>query len=161
MKCIEFQIDLQNEKFLSTKIDEYGFYFETMSYESMQNIYKIDFVQLVNRPKYQNVYIKLRPMLKRAAKVPNLNDVKFSIEQDSFYSFDGSNVALTVIQKKNGDPNKPCLVFAYGGYGIPMLPLFKLIYLLFIELFNGIVGTYCDHLIPFISCTNTNHSLKQ
>lgn len=142
MKCIEFQIDLNDEKFLSTKVDEFGFYFETMSYESPQKIYKIDFVQLVNRPKYQNVYTMLRPMLKRESKVPHLSDVKFCIQHDSFYSFDGSNVPLTVIQKKNDDPNKPCLVFAYGGYGIPMLPLFKLFYLLFIQLFNGIVGMY-------------------
>lgn len=142
MKCIEFQINVKDEKFLSARSDDYGFYFETMSYESPQKIYKIDFVQLLNRPKYQNVYTKLNPILKRVSKIPNLSDVKFSIQHDSFYSFDGSNVPLTVIQKNNNDPNKPCLVFAYGGYGIPMLPLFKLFYLLFIELFNGIVGMY-------------------
>ncbi|KAG4075049.1 hypothetical protein HA402_008114 [Bradysia odoriphaga] len=110
-----------------------------MSYDSLSKIYKIDFVQLVNRPKIQNVYTTLKPMLKRMATVPNLGGSNFSIQHDSFYSLDGSNVPLTVIQKKNNDPNKPCLVFSYGGFNVPMLPQFKLIYLLFIELFNGIV----------------------
>lgn len=140
MKCIEFRIDIKDEQFLTTKCDAYGFYFETMSYESLSKIYKIDFVQLVNRPKIQNVYTTLKPMLKRMSTVPNLSAVDFSIQHDSFYSFDGSNVPLTVIQKKNNDPNKPCLVFSYGGFNVPMLPQFKLIYLLFIELFNAIVG---------------------
>lgn len=127
---------------MSTRIDEFGFYFETQSYDTPQRIYKIDFVQLLNRPKYKNVYSMLNPILKRESKVPNLSGVKFRIQHDSFYSFDGSNIPMTVIQKDNDDPKKPCLVFAYGGYGIPMLPLFKLFYLLFIEVFNGIVGMY-------------------
>ncbi len=140
MKCIEFQIDVKDEQFLTSKIDKFGFYFETMSYESLSKIYKIDFVQLMNRPKFQNVYVQLKPMLKRQSTVANLSNVDFSIQHDSFYSFDGSNVPLTVIQKKNSDPNKPCLVFSYGGFNVPMLPQFKLIYLLFIELFNAVVG---------------------
>lgn len=141
-KCIEFQIDLKDEKFVSTKIGEFGLYFETETYETPQKIYKIDFVQLENRPQNRFFYSMLNPILKRESQVPNLSGVKFSIQHDSFYSFDGSNVPMTVIQKENNDPKKPCLVFAYGGYGIPMLPLFKLFYLLFIELFNGIVGMY-------------------
>lgn len=141
MKCIEFEINLKDENFFCSKMDEYGFYFETQSYESPQKIYRIDFVQLLNRPKHENVYTKLKPMLKRETKVPSLSHA-FSIQHDSFYSFDGSNVPFTLIQKNNDDPNKPCLVLAYGGFGIQMLPIFKLFYLLFIELFNGIVGMY-------------------
>ncbi|KAJ6636841.1 hypothetical protein Bhyg_15436, partial [Pseudolycoriella hygida] len=89
MKCIEFQIDVRDEQFLSSKNDKFGFYFETMSYESLSKIYKIDFVQLMNRPKFENRYTKLRPMLKRQSQVANLSDVDFSIQHDSFYSFDG------------------------------------------------------------------------
>lgn len=132
---------MKDEQFLFTKVDKFGFYFETMSYESLQKIYKIDFVQLVNRPRLPGVYNKLKPMLKRESRVSNVSE--FSIRHDSFYSVDGVEVPLTVIQKKdNDDPNKPCLCFAYGGFNIPMLPQFKLIYSLFIQLFNGIVGRF-------------------
>ncbi|KAJ6630497.1 Prolyl endopeptidase, partial [Pseudolycoriella hygida] len=136
---IEFKIDLKDETFISTKVDEFGFYFQTESYETPQKIYKIDFVQLASPSERQNAYTIVKPILKRAAIVPFLSEEEFSIQHDSFYSFDGSNVPMTVIQQKNNDVNKPCLVFSYGAYGIPMLPAFKLFYRLFIELFNGVV----------------------
>lgn len=139
-KCIEFQIVLQEEQFLSSTIDEFGFYFETMSYEALQKIYRLDFVQLLHRPNYQNVYTQIMPAFKGECKVPILRDTEFSIQHDSFYSFDGTEVPLTMIQQRNNDPNKPCLVFSYGGFNVPLLPQFKLMYLLFIQLFNGIVG---------------------
>lgn len=157
-KRIEYQIDLQNEKFLSAKIDEFGFYFETQSFETPQNIYKIDFCQLVYRPPFtQQKYSIIKPILKRKSKIPNLNDEKFSIQRDSFYSFDGKEVPITIIQKNDGIPKKPCLVFAYGGYGIPMLPFCKLFFLLFIELFNGIVGMFIIES-NFISSSNSFNS---
>lgn len=111
-----------------------------MSYESLQKVYRIDSVQLLNRSDNKNAYTKLKPLLERESTVSNLSDSELSIQHDSFYSFDGSSVPLTVIQRKNTDPEKPCLVFSYGGFNVPMLPQFKLIYLLFIQLFNGIVG---------------------
>lgn len=140
-KCIEYQMVLKDEQFLSSTIDEFGFYFETMSYESLQKIYRLNFVQLLHRPNYQNVYTQIEPVFKGECKVPILCDTELSIQHDSFYSFDGANVPLTMIQQKdNNNLNKPCLVFSYGGFNVPMLPQFKLIYLLFIQLFNGIVG---------------------
>lgn len=141
---IEYKIDFQNERFISMKIDPVGFFFETQSFNTPRKVYRIDFDQLVyNRHSYAPISI-VKPMLWKETRIPNLN-ARLTVNHDSFHSFDQIKVPMTIIQKENGSDDackKPCLVFAYGGYGIPILPLFKLFFLLFIELFNGVVGSY-------------------
>lgn len=154
---IEYKIDLQDERFISMKIDPIGFFFETQSFETPRKVYRIEFDQLVyNRHSFAPISI-VKPMLWKESRLPNLN-VKLMVNHDSFHSFDQIKVPMTIIQKNNGNGDgckKPCLVFAYGGYGIPILPLFKLFFLLFIELFDGVVGSYTHVyilLFHFICC---------
>lgn len=141
---IKYKIDMEDEQFLSMKIDQLGFFFETQSFKTPRKTYRIDFDQRVFRRVCIESMgcISVTPMLWNVSKIPNINVDKFQIQHDSFYSFDKTKVPMTIIQKAphNSARKKPCLVFAYGGYGIPMLPIFKLFFLLFIELFNGIVG---------------------
>lgn len=146
---IEYKIALEDERFLSMKIDGCGFFFETQSFKTPRKVYRVDYTQLVfNRLSFAPISI-VQPMLWKQTTLPNLSAPKYKVLHDSFRSFDQIKVPMTIILKDNGDVgNKPCLVFAYGGYGIPILPLFKLFFLLFIELFNGVVGAYTIHYIP-------------
>lgn len=149
---MEYKIDLEDERFISMKLDPYGFFFETQSFKTPRIVHRIDFTQLVfNRLSFAPVVI-IQPILWKETKIPNLNVAKLKVQYDSFHSFDQTKVPMTIIQKSNDDDaafQKPCLVFAYGGYGIPILPLFKLFFLLFVELFNGIVGSYTHNLCSF------------
>lgn len=141
---IEYKIDLDSENILSTKIDPYGFFIETQSVKTPRKIYRIDFDQLVFQRFSIAPTVSISPMLWKESKIPNVNVSKFKVQHDSFHSFDQIKVPLTIIQKTSGGEHrkKPCLVFAYGGFGIPMLPLYKLFFLFFIEIFNGVVGSY-------------------
>lgn len=142
---IEYKIDFENERFISMKIDPCGFFFETQTFKTPRKVYRVDFGQLVyNRNSIVPTSI-VKPMLWKESKIPHLNVPKLKINHDSFHSYDQIKVPMTIIQRTDGDNDtckKPCLVFAYGGYGIPILPLFKLFFLLFIELFNAVVGLY-------------------
>lgn len=140
---IEFKIDLEDEKILSVKFDPFGIFFETQSFKTPRKINRIDFDQLVlQRMKETSTVVK--PMVWKESQIQNLNVAKLKVQRDSFQSFDKIRVPMTIIQKNNVNDSgrKPCLAFAYGGYGIPMIPLYKLFFLLFIELFNGVVGSY-------------------
>lgn len=141
---IEHKIDFEDEQFISMKIDPHGFFYETQSFKTPRRIYRVEFDQLAFQRLSFAPTSLIKPMLWQETKVPNINVTRFKTQYDSFASFDGKKVPLTIIQKSNGNAasKKPCLVFSYGGYGIPMLPFFKLFHLLFIELFNGIVGSY-------------------
>lgn len=152
--CIKYKIDMKDETFLSMKMDQFGFFIETQSFETPRKIYRIDFDQRVFRQLSSETTVTVTPTVWNESKIPNLDSVKFKIQHDSFHSFDKIEVPMTIIQKNNNGNDtqkKPCLVFAYGGYGIPMLPLFKLFFLLFIELFNGVVGSYFNNLIEIQS----------
>ena len=75
--------------------------------------------------------------------IPNLDALEIAVKHDSYFSSDGTEIPITIIQKKYNDGyKKPCLVYAYGGYGDCLLPRFDLYFLLFVELFNGVVGSY-------------------
>lgn len=141
---IKYKIDIMEEKFVSINMDPMGFFFETQSFKTPRKIYRIDFDQRVFRRLSIEPTSTITPVLWNESKIPHLDMAKFKISHDSFHSFDQIKVPMTVIQKLNGssDRKKPCLVFAYGGYGISMLPMFKLFFLLFIELFNAVVGLY-------------------
>lgn len=143
---LEYKIDFEEERFISMKIDAFGFFFETQSFKTPRKVYRVDFDQLVRKRNSFATTSIVQPMLWRESLVPHLNLTKLNIQHDSFQSFDQVKVPMTIIQKPNGSDacKKPCLVFAYGGYGIPILPLFKLFFLLFVELFNGVVGSYAS-----------------
>lgn len=141
---IEYKIDLKNEKFLSSRIDKYGVFFETISFKSPRKVYRIDFNQLEYRRPHMMTYSTIQPILWKESKIPNIDELEIDVQYDWFYSFDGTEVPMTIIHKKNtnDDDKKPTLVYAYGGYGDSLLPRFDLYFLLFVELFNGVVGLY-------------------
>lgn len=140
---IEYKIDLKNEQFVSSKIDKYGIFFETKSFKTPRKVYRIDFNQLEYRQPHMTKYSMIQPTPWKESKIPNFDELEIEVKYDLFRSFDGTEVPMTIIQKNNIDDNKkPTLVYAYNGYGIPLLPLFKLLFLLFVELFNGVVGLY-------------------
>ncbi|XP_031638770.1 prolyl endopeptidase-like [Contarinia nasturtii] len=141
MRRIEYKIQLENEQFLSMKIDKVGFFFETQSFKVQRTVYRIDFNQLQYRPPDAKTYSIVKPIIwKQPAS--NLGEIQLKIRQDSFISFDGISVPMTIIEKNTNDLKKPCLVFAYGGFGCAMLPFFKLFLLLFEEIFNGIIVVF-------------------
>lgn len=145
-RCIEYKIDLKNEKYISINIDKVGFFLETESYKIPRKIYRIDFNQLQFRPTYAKLYSIIRPKLWQESKIPNSSEIRLKTKQDSFISTDGTRIPMTIIQKNNDDNSKkPCLCFCYGGFGTPMLPFFKLFFLLFLELFNGVVGMLFEY----------------
>lgn len=155
---IEYKIDFEDERFISMKIDPCGFFFETQSFKTPRKVYRVNFEQLVyNRNLFAPTGI-IKPALWKESKIPHLDVPKLKVNHDSFQSFDQINVPMTIVQRTSGDDSckKPCLVFAYGGYGIPILPLFKLFFLLFIELFNGVVGlcAFQSILLHFTSIRN-------
>lgn len=143
---IDYKIDLKDEQVVSSKIDKYGVFFETRSFTTPRKVYRIEFNQLEYRPKYdidETDYLTIEPVLWKESKIPNLDGLKIKIRYDSYRSFDGTEVPMTVIQKSDNDNcQKPCLVYAYGGFGDSLLPRFDLYFLLFVELFNGVVGWY-------------------
>lgn len=143
---IEYKIDLKNEQFISSTIDKYGIFFETKSFISPRKVYRIDFNQLEYRQPHMTTYSTVKPMLWKSSKIINFDELeeeKLEVRHEWFRSFDGTKVPMTIIQKRDvDDNNRPIMVYAYGGYGIPTLPIFKLFFLLFIELFNGVVGSY-------------------
>lgn len=139
---IEYKIDLEDERFISMNIDPFGLFLETQSFNTPRKVYRIDFDQLLQ---HRNLFTStsiVRPMLWKETHIPHLKGTKLKISHDSFRSFDQTKVPMTIIQRDNSSDTskKPCLCFAYGGYGLPTLPLFKLFFMLFIELFNGVVG---------------------
>lgn len=142
-QCIEYKIDLKDEKFVSSRVDKYGVFFETSSFKSPRKVYRIDANQLEYRRPHMTTYTTIKPVLWKESKIPNIDEMDIEVQRDWFYSFDGTEVPLTIIQKTgNSDHKKPCLVTAYGGYGDCLLPRFDLYLLLFVELFNGVVGSY-------------------
>lgn len=154
----EYKVDFKDEQFISMNIDAHGFFFETQSFQTPRKVYRVDFKQLVcNHHSFAPTAI-VEPTLWKESQLFHLNRVQLKVNHDSFRSFDQINVPMTIIQKDNGIDDtckKPCLVFAYGGYGIPILPLFKLFFLLFIELFNGVVGSYTHPIILNYSNLNS------
>lgn len=128
------------------KIDRYGFFIETQSFKTARKVYRVDFDQRIFRRLSFEPTTTVYPVLWKESQIPNLDVRKFKVLHDSFLSYDKTKVPITMIQRSTDVVGfkKPCLVFAYGGYGIPMLPMFKLFFLLFIELFNGVVGEYLE-----------------
>lgn len=139
---IEYKVDFKDEQFISSKVDKYGVFFETRSFKTHRKVYRIDFNQLEYRQPYRTNYSTIEPVLWKESKIPDLDGLEIKVQYDSYYSFDGTVVPLTLIQKdENDDCKRPCLVYA-GEYGECLLPRFDLYFYLFVELFNGIVGTY-------------------
>ncbi|XP_055307556.1 prolyl endopeptidase-like [Sitodiplosis mosellana] len=137
---IEYKIDLKNEQVVSSSIDKYGVFFETRSFKTPRKVYRIEFNQLLYREPYVTTYSTIEPVLWKESKIPNLDELKITVQYDTYRSFDGTEVPMTIIQKKQSDCyRKPCLVYAYGGFGDCLLPRFDLYFLLFVELFNGVV----------------------
>ena len=140
---IEYKIDFKDEQVVSSKIDKFGVFFETRSFKTPRKVYRIEFNQLGYRQLHEMDYSMIEPVLWKESKIPNLDELDITVKYDTYLSFDGTEVPMTIIQKKQSDDyRKPCLVYAYGGFGECLLPRFDLFFLLFVELFNGVVGLY-------------------
>lgn len=160
---IEYKIDLKDEQFVSSKVDKFGVFFETRSFKTPRKVYRIDFCQLEYRDPLVMTYTTIKPFLWKESKIPNLDGLEIKIQYDSFYSFDLTEVPMTIIQKENDEDDnckKPCLVYAYAGYGDCLLPRFDLYFLLFVELFNGIVGSYIQLFLSFSNYPVVNISWR-
>lgn len=124
-------------------MDKYGIIFETQSFKSLRKVYRIQFNQLAYHQFKMITYSTIEPVLWKESKIPTFDDVEMSIKYDSYNSLDGAKVLVTIIQKKiNDNCRKPCLIYANGGFGDCLLPKFDPFLNLFIELFNGVVGSY-------------------
>ncbi|XP_055307555.1 uncharacterized protein LOC129571737 [Sitodiplosis mosellana] len=139
-QCIEYKIDFKDEQVVSSKIDKFGVFFETRSFKTPRKVYRIEFNQLLYRERYETTYSTIEPVLWKESRIPNLDELEITVQYDTYFSFDGTEIPMTIIQKKQNDCyRKPCLVYAYGGFGDCLLPRFDLYFLLFVELFNGVV----------------------
>lgn len=141
---IDYKIDLKDEQVVSSRADRYGVLFETRSFKTPRKIYRMDLNLLVYRQSHPtNSHANIEPVLWKEMTIPNFKDLEITIQHDSYCSFDKTEVPITIIQKKSADVSKkPCLVYAYGGHGDCLLPRFDLYLLLFVELFNGVVGSF-------------------
>lgn len=134
---------MDGEQFIDLKIDKFGFYFETKSFKAPRKIYRIDFNQLEYHHPNIKTYSKIKPILWHESTISDFNELEITTQYETYRSFDGNEVPLTFIKKKsNNDDKKPCLVHVYGGPGDCLYPRFDPYFLLFIELFNGVVGLY-------------------
>lgn len=152
---VDYKIDLKDEQVVSSKADRYGVFFETRSFKAPRKVYRMELNQLLHLQKHptNSPYANIEPVLWKETIIPNFNELEITIQHDSYYSFDKTEVPITIIQKKGTDDSKkPCLVYAYGGHGDCLLPRFDLYFLLFVELFNGVVGSFKiqNHFICFI-----------
>lgn len=135
---IEYKVDLTDEKILSSKVDKYGFFFETQSFTTPRKVYRIEINQLVYHQPHEITYSIIEPVLWKESKIQNFDEMQIKIQYKSYRSFDGTKIPMTMIQKSGKyAPKKPCLVYADS-----ILPTFDIFFLLFIELFNGVVGSY-------------------
>jgi len=107
------------------------FYFKLESYINPGTIYKVQFLKSE---------IKVEAHRVPAATSLDLNAFKMSMF--SYSSNDGTNIPLFLVHKKDmvRDSNRPCLLTAYGGYGVSTLPTFNIPYLFFAQHFNGVVA---------------------
>lgn len=156
---IEYKIDIKNEQFVSTNFDKYGIFIETKSFTAHRKVYRIEFNQLEYLQSYIKNYSTIAPILWKESAIPNLDGLKIKVQYDSYLSFDGTEIPMTIIQKDGNDDCKaprPCLIYAHGGFGDCLLPRFDLYFLLFIELFNGVVGLYTQFLYFSISPFGNN-----
>jgi prolyl oligopeptidase len=53
----------------------------------------------------------------------NLN--RIAVEQRFYISKDGTRIPMFIVRRKDVTHSAPTLLYAYGGYGIPMLPAFS------------------------------------
>lgn len=130
-------------------MDKFGFFFETKTFKQPRKVYRIEFNQLPYHQPHSKTYLEINPAVWKESSVPSFDELDITVQNDTFCSFDGTEIPLTIIQKNGSDGSKkPCLVYANGGFGDCLLPLFKPFFLLFIELFNGVVGLYKNAETP-------------
>lgn len=135
---IEYKVNLTDEQFISSTFDKYGVFFETQSFTTPRKVYRIEINQLVYHQPHEMTYSIIEPILWKESKISNFDQMQIKIEYKSYRSFDGTQIPMTMIQKSGKyAPKKPCLVYADS-----LLPNFDIFFLLFIELFNGVVGSY-------------------
>lgn len=143
-----------DEVIVSSTMDKFGIIFETQSFKSLRKVYRIQFNQLAYHQFKVITYSTIEPVLWKESTISTFDDVELSIKYDSYTSFDGTKVLVTIIQKKTNDIcRKPCLIYANGGFGDCLLPKFDLFLTLFIELFNGVVGSYTHSQLFIFSCS--------
>lgn len=135
---IEYKVDLTDENIMASKVDKYGVFFETQSFTMPRKVYRIEINQLVYHQPHEMTYSIIEPILWKVSKIHNFDEMEIKIQHKSYRSFDGTQLPMTMIQKSGKyAPKKPCLVYADS-----ILPKFDIFFLLFIELFNGVVGSY-------------------
>lgn len=141
-KNIEYRVDLTDEKIVYSSVDKYGIWFETRSFLTPRKVYRIEINQLVYHEAHDTTYSIIEPILWKESKIPYLDEMQINVQYKLCRS--GTEVPMTIFQKSGKyAPKKPCMVYACsGGYDDSVLPRFDLYFLLFIELFNGVVGSY-------------------
>ncbi|KAJ1569370.1 hypothetical protein HK405_005988 [Cladochytrium tenue] len=75
-------------------------------------------------------------------KVKGFESAKFQTEQVFYKSADGTKIPMFITSKKGikRDGATPTLLYAYGGFNIPILPSFSVTWLTFMEKLGGIVA---------------------
>lgn len=111
----------------------------------------MEFNQLEDVKPHIMTYSKIAPVLWKESEIRYLSGLGITVQYDSYSSFDKIQVPLTIIRKNGNDGSKkPCLVYAIGGFGDCLLKRFDLYFLLFVEFFNGVVGSYRTIKLLFV-----------
>lgn len=83
------------------------------------------------------------PAVLREMEVPlsGFDKNNYKVEQVFYPSRDGTKIPMFIVQKKSDRRQlKPCRIFGYGGFTVPLLPTFNGMQLFFIESFDGVLA---------------------
>ncbi|TPX50424.1 hypothetical protein SeLEV6574_g00923 [Synchytrium endobioticum] len=85
----------------------------------------------------------MEPAVFRTTSINGHDDTKFQVTQEWYTSTGNVQIPMYIISKKGTklDGNNPCLLYAYGGFNIPILPSFSVTWLTFIQHMDGIVAS--------------------
>lgn len=112
-------------------------FYQIESFLTPGNIYKYDFsVPDIEASLFREENINLDDFDKK----------NFLVEQVLYPSLDGTNIPMYIVQKKSAKKGtKPCLLYGYGGFAAPVLPAFSFSQFFFMNVFNGVVGSYISN----------------
>lgn len=73
------------------------------------------------------------PELYKASEL-NINSSAYEVKQVKYASKDGTMIPMYLFYRKDLElTNRPCLLYGYGGFNIPVMPAFSLVNWLFVE----------------------------
>lgn len=85
---------------------------------------------------------EVAPTIYREMKLNGIDENKFALEQVFYRSYDGTKIPMFIVQKNGSSSteSKSCFLHGFGGLNRPIPPVFFVRFVLFMEVFNGILA---------------------